>query len=538
MKFEASGFFSSPYKIQLLNRPELTKINVDLLFPSYIGKKPERLSNAGNLEIPEGTKVTWRVGTANTSKASLSFGSSNSQNEMPLVDDQVFNFSKYIKEPDQYSILLENEKSKNKDQISYSINVIKDQPPQVLVNNLRDSVLFKSILLGGSLSDDYGITSLQLNYQLLKGNQSLPVKSIIIPLASARNQQNFFYRWAVDSLALQPGDKLTYHLQVWDNDGVNGRKSTRSSDYIFALPSEEELKTEISKSQQSAESKIDQSLQKAKDLKQSIDEAQEKLKGKQSLDWQDKKMLEDLIEQKQKLDQAIKDLQKENSLLEQKKESFSEESERIKEKSEQIQKIMNELLDEETKKLFQELEKLLKENADPTQMQKLLDKMDRKEINMEKELERTLELFKQLQYDYKLEQAIDELKQELKKQENLLEKTQEFSGEKPQKQPTDKEQKEDKNQKSDSKNTEEPATKDRKSKSDESSGEESGEKDKRKQQKHGKMQQKMTDERQQDTTGYHSSSTTYVISPSLSLSRTSKMLSMPPSLKLALSMPG
>ena len=45
--------------------------------------------------------------------------------------------------------------------------------------------------------------------------------------------------------------------------------------------------------------------------------------------------------------------------------------------------------------------------------------MDRNEINLEKELERTLELFKQLQYDYKLEQAIDELKAQTEKQEEL-----------------------------------------------------------------------------------------------------------------------
>ena len=433
LQFEASGFYSSVYKIQLINRPELTKINVDLLYPSYIGKKTEHLSNAGNLEIPEGTKVTWKIGTTNSTKASISFSSVSGKNEMPLIDNQLFNFSKNIKDPDHYSILLENEKSKNKDQITYAIDVIKDQHPQIVVDNLRDSILFKNILLGGSLTDDYGVTALKLNYQIVKGRNVQATKSIDIPLNSARNQQNFFYRWAVDSLALQPGDKLTYHLQVWDNDGVNGRKSTRSSEYIFALPSEEELKTEISKSQQNAESKIDQSLQKAKELKQSIDDAQEKLRGKQSLDWQDKKMLEELIQQKQKLDEAVKNLQKENSLLEQKKESFSEESERIKEKSEQIQKIMDELLDEETKKLFQELEKLLKENADPSQLQKLLDKMDRKEINMEKELERTLELFKQLQYDYKLEQAIDEIKQQKEKQEELLKKTQELAGEKPEK---------------------------------------------------------------------------------------------------------
>jgi len=250
LQFEASGFYSSTYKIQLINRPELIKINVELLFPRYLGKKPERLTNVGNLEIPEGTKVSWLVGTSSTSKATLAFASSGIENDMRLVDNQSFQFSKNMKDPDQYSIVLENEKSKNKDQISYSIATIKDQPPQIIVDNLRDSILFKSILLGGSLSDDYGITELRLNYQVVKGSRSQTPKTILIPLVSTKNQQNFFYRWPVDSLQLQPGDKLTYHLQVWDNDGVNGRKSTRSSDYIFSLPGEEELKAEVSKSQQ------------------------------------------------------------------------------------------------------------------------------------------------------------------------------------------------------------------------------------------------------------------------------------------------
>jgi hypothetical protein len=431
LQIEAAGFYSERYKIEIINRPEVTKINVQLTFPSYLGRKAERMTNVGNLEIPEGTKVTWQVGTANASRAKITFSSGLGENEMPMVDEQLFNFSKNIKDPDQYSILLENDKSKNKEQISYSIAVVKDQFPQIVVDNLQDSILFKNILLGGSLTDDYGVTELKLQYQIIKGNKEAPLKTTTIPLNSNRNQQNFFYEWKIDSLKLQPGDKVNYYLQVWDNDGVNGRKSTRSAGYVFALPGDEELKADIAQSQRNAENKIDQSIQKAKDLKQSIDEAQERLKGKQSLDWQDKKMLEELVQQKEKLDQAIQQLKKENSLLEQKKESFTEESERIREKSEQIQKIMDELLDEETKKLFQELEKLLKENADPSQMQKLLDKMDRKEINMEKELERTLELFKQLQYDYKLEQAISEIKEQKQKQENLLEKTQELAGEKP-----------------------------------------------------------------------------------------------------------
>lgn len=431
-QFEASGFYSDAYKIKLVNRPELTQLKVTLDFPTYLKLKPQALSNAGNLEIPEGTKVTWQISAAHTRSASLLFTGSGEKNEMQLIDNEQFTFGKGFRNPDEYSIVLENEESTNKDRLSYSIRIIKDQYPQIVVDNLQDSTLYQSILIGGSLNDDYGLTALRLNYSIIRGNSESPIQSKSISIAPLQ-QQNFFYRWNLDSVALQPGDRLQYHLQVWDNDGVNGRKSSRSANYTFSLPSEEELKAEISKSQQAAENRIDQSLQKAKDLRQSIDQAQEKLRGKQSLDWQDKKMLEDLIRQKEKLDEAINTLQKENSLLEQQKQNFTEENERIREKSEQIQKLMDELLDEETKKMFEELERLLQENTDMNQIQKMLDKMDRKEINLEKELERTLELFKQLQYDYKLDQAIAELKEQTEKQQDLLEKTESQADEKNQK---------------------------------------------------------------------------------------------------------
>ena len=427
---EASGFYSDAYTLELINRPEITELKVSLEYPRYLGRRNEEFNNAGNLEVPEGTKITWKIGTANATKAFINFTSEEEPNPMQISDDQLFTFGKGFNNPDQYSIDLENEKSKNKEKIAYSISVAKDAFPEITVDYLKDSVLYKSIVLGGAISDDYGVTQLDLTYQIIGKNNESEIIIIQIPISKNQQQQSFFYNWRVDSLKLLPGDRLNYFLQVWDNDGVNGRKVTKSAGYVFSLPGEEELKVEITKSESATEGKFDQSLKKAKDLKESIEEAQQKLKGKQDLDWQDKKMLEELIEQKQNLDQMISELQKQSELLEEKKNTFSEQSEKIKEKSEQIRKLMEELLDPETKKLFEELQKLLKENSDMSQVQKLMNKMDKKEINLEKELERTLELFKQLKYDYKLEQAIGEIKEEIDKQENILEKTHELSGEK------------------------------------------------------------------------------------------------------------
>jgi len=427
-QFEASGFFSANHNIELINRPELTQLKIDLLYPRYLARKTEQLTNTGNLEIPEGTKVTWTIGGTHASAALISFGDGQG-NPMQQIDDQLFTYGNSFNNPQDYWISLENDHAKNKDKIAYSIRVIKDQHPEIVVDHVRDSVLFKTVLLGGSVTDDYGLTALELRYTIQKEGRKQPTaeKKIHLGLNSQSNQQSFFYQWVLDSLNLQPGDQLNYYLQVWDNDGVNGHKATKSSMYVFALPGEDEMKAEISKSQAATQGKVDRSLNKARELRESIEEAQQKLRGKQSLDWQDKKMLEDLVQQKSGLDQLINELQKENRMLDEKKNTFSEEeNQRIKEKSEQIQKLMDQLLDEETKKLFEELEKLLKENQDPSQIQRMLEKMDRKGNNLEKELERTLELVKQMQREYKLERAIEDLKEQTAKQEQLQKETEEL----------------------------------------------------------------------------------------------------------------
>lgn len=424
---EAAGFFSESYTLELANRPEVTRFNVELEYPRYLQRKNEKLSNAGNLEVPEGTNIRWKLNTAYAEKATIKFNSDSSLFEFKAADNQAFVFDRKFRNTDQYEIGLENAKSKNKERIAYSVNVFKDQYPQIVVNNFKDTVLYERILLGGMVSDDYGVTELALNYRIRNEDQKeILNRSEKIPVTRNQLQQSFFHNWSVDSLNLKPGDQLEYSLQVWDNDGVNGRKSTRSATYTFLVPTADNLVSEISRSQKSTESQIDKSVTKANKLQDQIEQAHQKLKGKQNLDWQDKKMLEDIIEQKQGLDQMIEQLKEQNKLLEDKKDAFTEQDERIREKAEQIQKLMEELLDEETRKLFEELQKLLKEHTDITEIQKLLDKMNQNTNNLEKELVRTLELFKQLQYDFKLDQTIEDLKKQIEKQKEILAETEDL----------------------------------------------------------------------------------------------------------------
>lgn len=435
-QIEAAGFFSQPYKVEIFNRPELGQLKIGLVYPRYLNLRNEQLINTGNLQIPEGTQVSWKLTAPHTRNAWLNFGADSAHAKAQRIDSQTFGYERKMTSPDTYEVVLENENSRNRERIAYTIEVIKDQYPGIAVNNLRDSILYQRILLGGMVSDDYGVSQLALFFNV-KNQDGKPIKnaSVGIPVEKNQTEQNFFFNWAVDSLNLKPGDQLEYYLQVWDNDGVNGRKATRSATYSFHIPTQEDLITNISKSQNQTQEKIDQSVGKASKLQEQIEQAAQKLKGKQSLDWQDKKMLEDLLQQKKDLDAMLKELKEQNKLLEQKKETFTEQDQRIKEKAEQIQKLMDELLDEETKKLFDELQKLLKENTDVNDIQKILNKLNQNADNLEKELERALELFKQAQFDFKMDQMIRELDKEIAKQEEILEKTEQLEQKQQQKTP-------------------------------------------------------------------------------------------------------
>lgn len=419
----AAGYYSADNRIEIKSRPELSGLSTELIFPGYLGLRPQNIENAGNLEVPEGTIIKWKLSTRAAMEASIRFGERDAV-AMKAERSDWFSFQRSFKEDTPFEIQLKNDFGGNKDVISYEVKVVKDEFPRITVRNSQDSIFYKAVYLGGSLDDDHGIQSLKVFWKKTgSGIKEGDYRSYPIRILPGKASQEFIQIWAIDSLSLSPGDKLEYYLQVWDNDAVNGNKSTRSEPFMLLVPGKRELDQQIKLSESKTKEEIKTGSNQVKTLSKSIEEAQQKLRGKQSLDWQDKAMMEDIIRQKNDLEKALEELSKENKLLNDKRTSFDEQDERIKEKTEQLQKLMEELLDEETKKLFGELEKLLRENAKPEQMQKLLDKIQRNEINLEKELDRIKELFKQLQLESKIDQSLSRLKENIKSQEKILEET-------------------------------------------------------------------------------------------------------------------
>jgi hypothetical protein len=425
LRFEAAGYSSVEYLLEVFARPDLKNLEIELNYPAYLKKKSEKLSNVGNLNVPEGTLAQWNINTGDVEKLYIDFPDSVFKDLIISSESNEFNFSKKLVHPFDYKLLLENKFGKGKEKIAYHVNIIPDQFPAITAEDIQDSTLFSYITFAGSATDDYGISRLRLFFRKInKENKGEKFHSTDIKIRAGEVAQNFLHTWKLDSLDLKPGDKLEYYLQVWDNDGVNGAKSTKSRIFSLSLPDKEAINKEISADSKSAEKSMNSLLDRSKKLKKELEKFDEKIKTKPNLDWQDKKSLEELMNKHQQLNKDIEETQKEHKELSEKLEKFNNPDEALKEKMEQLQALMEQLLDEETKKLYEELEKMLKENAGKEELQKMLEEIKQKDKNMEKELDRSLEWFKQIQFEQKAEEIKNDLKNLAEEQKKLADQTQ------------------------------------------------------------------------------------------------------------------
>jgi len=417
-KLQASGFYSTTYSIEVLPKPVISSFDVKCDYPAYTNRTDETLRNIGDLSVPQGTKLSWRFTSANTSNIQVKIGDSLYTAKSNPGGD--FVFSKTAFQNIRYTLFISNENVSQADSVSYSLNVVPDLYPTISATEKRDSTNPNYYYYIGEVGDDYGIRNLTFNYAIVHEDSSSPfsnkVMNVAVPVGSTQARFTHFWNWK--ELGIQPGDRMTYYFEVWDNDGINGSKSSRTDVKTFNMPSQREMEKELNKDSKELKDELKASMKNAKDLKEQLREAQDKMMEKKNLNWEDKKNLSDLADKQKQLQEQLKEIKNKLSETTKKQEEFKPVSEQVKQKQEKLQELFDKVLDDEIKKLYEKLEKMLEELNKKDAMEKMSD-MEMSNEKLEKELDRMLELFKKLEFNQKLEETANKLEQLAKKQEEL-----------------------------------------------------------------------------------------------------------------------
>ena len=406
---------SQPYTLEVLKTPRLLEFEMELDYPAYTGRRDEILKSTGSATIPEGTRVRWSIKTQNTREVLLKtndtvFGFTPSENKFEL-DRQVFRRL-------DYTLTTSNEHLKEYENLSFGLNVVKDAYPEIRVESKADTNKMDTMYFLGQVSDDYGLSKLQLVYFPLSQPES--AKKINIPIGNSSVDQ-FTYLFP-GTLELEEGTSYEYYFEIFDNDRIHGSKSTKSNFFSFRkLTKDEKESLQLNKQQESIQD-LSKQLDEMKEQDERLKELTRTQREKENLNWNDKKKLEEFLKRQKQQEEMMKKFSEE---MKEDLEKFQPEEE-----TDPMKEQLEERFQENEKQLEEneELLKQLEELQDKIQKEDLIEKLDKlskQNKNQERNLEQLVELTKRYYVAKKAEKLAEEIFKLGEKQEKLADQSKE-----------------------------------------------------------------------------------------------------------------
>ena len=413
---------SETYNLEMVPKPQITDFSIFVDYPDYTGQKDELIRNSGDIMILEGSVLKWKFSTLNTDNVSLKFGDKGKEEyNLDITGDET-DFTRKITEDQNYKIFIANDQIDIPDSMTYSINVIKDKYPTIIVDKIRDSMVDNQIYFVGDINDDYGFSSLNFKYSLSSGDQSAAQQ--YYRKISFEKGRSFRFRYFIDfnELGIKPGQIIKYWFEVKDNDGVNGPKKAVTNEQEYRSMTEDEFEEKENANEEDLKKSLEKIFEESKKIQDKLKKLREKMMQKKEPEWQDKKELEKLLEKEKELQKMLEEAKKKLDENLQKQEQFKKVNESILNKQEQLQKMFEESLSQEQKDLMEKIQELMEE-LQKDQMLEEMENMSMDQNKMEKQMDRMLELFKQLELEKEVNEVIDKLNELAEKQQELSKDT-------------------------------------------------------------------------------------------------------------------
>lgn len=431
-RFAMDDYSSKSYIVEVQSLPRFDSLLVQINPPTYTKSETLNLRYpTSDIEFPEGSTIQLS-GFSNKvlNSAQIHFLVSKDSIAFPF-DSTSYSYSFKTQKNDTLQFYLEDGFGlKNQNPYPLVLSAIKDKTPSVTLlkpNPVTTLSTETEIELLFESSDDYGLARTELVYEIKRLFKPTPEKGkITLPIGRKMGLQT--YNWDFSSLGIQPQDEVSYWIQVWDNDAINGSKQGRSATFLLRIPSlteqflgEQELETKVEESFSDIDQRFDQ-------MKTEYKEFLEQLTEKPTETTENQRKLDAVQERQEQIDEKVKEINKKFDELKKELDQNNQLSDETKKAYDDLQKLVQEIQNDEFKKAMEELEKALN-NFDQRSIQQALQDVKFDEEKYRERLTRTMELFKKV----KLNADLDRIKkstEDLAAKQEALENSSESSTEK------------------------------------------------------------------------------------------------------------
>lgn len=234
------GRTASPvYSLRVVDPPEVGKVKLTLVPPEYTGL-PKEVKEEGHIQALKGTVANLEIqATRGVKDAKLILHQGKSEHLLEIHGGRLQG-SLLVFDPGTYSITVRDELGfANINPVHYQIRLIPDQFPEgEILSPGRDLEISGNELLPVvyTARDDFGLTSVRLSYEMGGRERSIKLKSP----NSGRSLGPESYAWDLAGLALAAGDRVSYRLEVADNDSISGPKVSYSRTFHLSVRDERE----------------------------------------------------------------------------------------------------------------------------------------------------------------------------------------------------------------------------------------------------------------------------------------------------------
>ncbi len=417
------------YFIEVLNPPAINSLQLGIIPPRYSHLPSFRQDNNGNVEVLPGTKINFKIQSTKkllsvnlikNDTLQIPFEVNNSNAIGSIVVYKNFNY---------HILLIDTDSGKNDNPINYEVKTILDNPPFIEISSPKKNSLLPQndlISLSCLIKDDFGFNKLTLNYKV---TESLFLKSednfitTKITINKTELEQNVFYNWDFSTLQLKEKDVVSFYLEIFDNDNINGPKSTKSEIFKIRVPSLDELFMQAEISQNDAVENLTETLKESEKLKKDLKEISDELKqNKEKIDWNEKEKIEQSVEKFKELTKKVSDIQQNIDKMKQEMMQNNLLSEETMKKYNELQNLMDELNSDALQKALEKMQKTLQQ-LNRNQVQDNLENFAADEETFKKSIERTLNLLKRIQIEQKVDEVIKRTEKLTKDIEKLAEET-------------------------------------------------------------------------------------------------------------------
>jgi hypothetical protein len=267
--------------------------------------------------------------------------------------------------------------------------------------------------------DDLGLTELRL--QVRKDSEASWTNVPLARFPGEPREAQVAQRWDATSLALLPGQSASFRFLLFDDNAVDGRGVATSPTFELRFPSLAELYQSVDQRQESAQDALQKVADQAQELQKSLDKLARQTPGPPSAAAQTYERQEEVrsaLERQQDLSRQIADAsQRLRESLEQAAERHAFD-EQLTRKLHEMAQLLDQIQSKEFKEALQKLQEALA-NRPQRPPQPGLQDWRRQNEELLKNLQRTLDLLKQLRQEERL-QALAQRAQELKAQQDEL----------------------------------------------------------------------------------------------------------------------